>query len=188
MRRKKIRSMISCIMIFSLMLAISPVAFSDCLGAYNEVSNFPQASYGSYGKNVKVIQRFLCKYKQGWASEIALAGGIDGAFGDTTRRLVRSFQEDRSIGVDGAVGPYTWSQIGALTYEQTFQYPSSSSQTHKGNNLTNIYCYSSYNNIWIYHHLSEGVIHFYDNGGNSLYADEFHYCLTGSYDFDNGYG
>ena len=111
MRSKKIRSMISCLMIIFLMLAISPVAFSDCLGAYNEVSSFPQASYGSNGKNVKVVQRFLGKYKQGWESDIALAGGIDGAFGNTTYLLVRSFQEDRGLGVDGVVGPNTWSQI-----------------------------------------------------------------------------
>ena len=87
MRRKKTKSILCYIVIIPLILAISPVAFSDCLGAYYEVSSFPQALYGSNGNKVKVVQRFLCNYKQGWASEIALAGGIDGSFGNTTYLL-----------------------------------------------------------------------------------------------------
>ncbi|MEV0252623.1 peptidoglycan-binding domain-containing protein [Nocardia sp. NPDC050712] len=39
--------------------------------------------------------------------------GVDGKFGDQTRRHVEAFQRRLSIGIDGKVGPQTWGAIQA---------------------------------------------------------------------------
>ena len=175
------------LLVLALLVCVSPASFAVCYGAYEEVPNFPQVQNGLYGNTVKVVQRFLCRYKNGWAASIALAGGVDGYFGYTTKFYVKAFQEDRGLEQDGVVGHDTWTHIRYFTYESTTQYPSQATQNHFGDNLTNYYCYYHNYNIWKFRHLSEGIIHFFDNGGNSLPDDEFHYCYAYIYDFDDGY-
>jgi peptidoglycan hydrolase-like protein with peptidoglycan-binding domain len=41
-------------------------------------------------------------------------GGVDGIFGAGTESAVRRFQGERSLTVDGVVGPRTWDEINAL--------------------------------------------------------------------------
>ena len=57
-------------------------------------------AYGSTGTCVRVLQTNL--------------GGltVDGSYGAATRTRVRHFQTDTGLGVDGRVGPQTWSKLG----------------------------------------------------------------------------
>lgn len=58
---------------------------------------------GSKGEPVRTMQRRLLA--RGWNI------GVDGEFGPQTERIVRGFQKDKGLVVDGEVGPVTW---GAL--------------------------------------------------------------------------
>ncbi|MDO8885645.1 N-acetylmuramoyl-L-alanine amidase [Candidatus Oleimmundimicrobium sp.] len=66
---------------------------------------------GSKGKGVKDIQ-----------AKLALLGynfgptGVDGAFGDCTDMVVKQFQQDRGLIVDGIVGEDTWRELVEATY------------------------------------------------------------------------
>lgn len=64
----------------------------------------PVLRTGSVGADVEVLQRRL--------TELGFAPGqVDGRFGTRTRTAVVDFQERRGLGVDGIVGPQTWSAL-----------------------------------------------------------------------------
>jgi peptidoglycan hydrolase-like protein with peptidoglycan-binding domain len=44
-------------------------------------------------------------------------GGVDGRYGTQTQAAVKKLQQQYSIGVDGVVGPQTWSVIDSLENE-----------------------------------------------------------------------
>lgn len=59
--------------------------------------------WGSRGDDVVLVQRRLTQL--GWSLT------DDGIFGTYTRSAVRSFQQTRSLYVDGVVGPNTWKKL-----------------------------------------------------------------------------
>ena len=61
---------------------------------------------GGKGESVKALQILLIGNGFSCGSY-----GADGAFGDATENAVRKFQKAKSIGVDGIVGPATWSAL-----------------------------------------------------------------------------
>jgi peptidoglycan hydrolase-like protein with peptidoglycan-binding domain len=70
------------------------------------VAAWPTIKYGSYGSVVTYLQQRL----------IALhydVGSVDGAFGYNTLHGVYAFQKVQGIGVDGVVGPATWSRLAS---------------------------------------------------------------------------
>lgn len=56
-----------------------------------------------YNKHVELFQREL--RQRGWTI------GVDGKFGEKTGRVVRAFQKQKKLKVDGHVGPITWKAI-----------------------------------------------------------------------------
>jgi peptidoglycan hydrolase-like protein with peptidoglycan-binding domain len=62
-----------------------------------------QVSTGSTGDAVSAVQSQIHS-RSGWLT-------IDGIFGSDTESAVRFFQQDTGIGVDGIVGPITWSTL-----------------------------------------------------------------------------
>jgi peptidoglycan hydrolase-like protein with peptidoglycan-binding domain len=80
------------------------------LPAYREAS--PTLSNGAIGPVVGWLQLILSGVdRQGTALHVdwtAYSGPIDGQFGSVTEASVRSFQETRSLTVDGVVGDETW--------------------------------------------------------------------------------
>ena len=63
----------------------------------------PTLSQGSQGDGVEVLQRLL-----GYRGYSVV---VDGDFGPQTDAVVRAFQAERGIPVDGLVGPVTWSTL-----------------------------------------------------------------------------
>jgi peptidoglycan hydrolase-like protein with peptidoglycan-binding domain len=66
-------------------------------------SMLPKLEKGSSGDAVAALQHLLS------ARGYALV--VDGDFGKQTDRVVREFQRDRGLAVDGIVGPITWSAL-----------------------------------------------------------------------------
>lgn len=95
-RSRAVAALISAIAVVAASLAVlvvspAPANATSCYGTY--------LSVGSSGTCVKVLQR-----KIGYLS-------VDGSYGDRTAKRVRAFQRDTGLGVDGKVGPATWSKI-----------------------------------------------------------------------------
>src|SRR5919204_469600 len=67
----------------------------------------PTIQQGSTGNDVRRLQRIFVMMK-----ELDFTG-IDGIFGPQTDALVRSFQQDNGLVVDGIVGPATWAKLPA---------------------------------------------------------------------------
>lgn len=67
----------------------------------------PVLKMGSFGNNVKLLQQLLCirKYMSN--------DDIDGDFGKVTFRIVKQFQADNKLDVDGIVGRATWKALRA---------------------------------------------------------------------------
>jgi hypothetical protein len=78
----------------------------------NKAPKFPLAASAYFGKstkynaNVKQAQRRL--ELRGW--DLGKAGA-DGYFGDRTDEVVRQFQKEKHLTVDGKIGPATWRAI-----------------------------------------------------------------------------
>ncbi|WP_428957276.1 N-acetylmuramoyl-L-alanine amidase [Streptomyces sp. cg35] len=66
----------------------------------------PVLGQGSTGAAVERLQRAL-------TAALGRTVSADGAFGAGTAQAVRDFQSSRSLGVDGQVGPATWSALQA---------------------------------------------------------------------------
>lgn len=62
---------------------------------------------GSKGKDVKALQTLLNGYNFN-------CGKVDGDFGSQTDNAVRAYQKAKGLGVDGSVGPATWSALLGL--------------------------------------------------------------------------
>jgi peptidoglycan hydrolase-like protein with peptidoglycan-binding domain len=60
---------------------------------------------GSTGEAVRAVQ-YLLRNKHGY-NEV----NVDGIFGPITDAAVEDFQGDEGLGVDGIVGPQTWSAL-----------------------------------------------------------------------------
>lgn len=60
-------------------------------------------SKGSRGSNVSAVQDRL--RNRGWSIS------VDGIFGNQTDKVVRAFQKDKGLKVDGIVGPKTWDAL-----------------------------------------------------------------------------
>ena len=65
--------------------------------------SLPTLRFGNSGTSVRILQRLLVS--NGYAIQ------VDGAFGPLTETAVKAFQNRRSVGVDGIVGPVTWQQL-----------------------------------------------------------------------------
>jgi peptidoglycan hydrolase-like protein with peptidoglycan-binding domain len=61
---------------------------------------------GSQGDDVKRVQRYFVR------ARILDPTHLDGDFGPETDGLVRGFQQDNGLVVDGIVGPQTWAALG----------------------------------------------------------------------------
>jgi len=61
---------------------------------------------GKRGDEVKMLQQLLIK-------KGCNPGLVDGIFGTKTEKAVKEFQTKENIGVDGIVGPITWSRLEA---------------------------------------------------------------------------
>jgi len=69
---------------------------------------------GSTGDDVRYCQEILNNL--GYDT-----GGIDGKFGEKTRKAVMAFQQTHDLGVDGVVGPMTWEKLEAANDGSTEQ-------------------------------------------------------------------
>jgi peptidoglycan hydrolase-like protein with peptidoglycan-binding domain len=68
---------------------------------------------GSVDAHTRLIQQRLNQFARG-RGHAALDGRlltVDGEFGPQTERVVRSFQRNRGMEVDGVVGPRTWTRM-----------------------------------------------------------------------------
>lgn len=73
-------------------------------GTPNDVPEFPGTTRrGSRGDAVLQVQQRL--HDRGWTI------GVDGDFGPQTDHVVRGFQADKGLEVDGIVGPITWTTL-----------------------------------------------------------------------------
>ena len=68
-----------------------------------QISPFPLVRRGSRIFPVRPLQQLLCA--RGHAVH------VDGIFGPATESAVEDFQQDAGLGVDGVVGPNTWSRL-----------------------------------------------------------------------------
>jgi peptidoglycan hydrolase-like protein with peptidoglycan-binding domain len=68
-----------------------------------QISSFPLVRRGSRIFPVRPLQQLLCA--RGHSID------VDGNFGPRTQSAVEAFQRDAGIGVDGVVGPNTWSHL-----------------------------------------------------------------------------
>jgi lysozyme len=69
---------------------------------------WPTISWGSTGPAVKQAQCYLNDSLKPWLHTPLV---VDGQFGPKTDAAVRTFQGCAGIGVDGIVGPVTWSKL-----------------------------------------------------------------------------
>lgn len=73
---------------------------------YGPESKNPKNHSGYYAKDRAGIKQFQNKLKsRGWKIS------ADGFYGPNTKKIVRQFQAEKRIGVDGGVGAVTWSKI-----------------------------------------------------------------------------
>lgn len=74
----------------------------------------PVLQRGAEGNAVRALQMILTMGAPGlWGTD---PQGVDGEFGPDTEASVRAFQQWARIGVDGIVGPQTWSVANALEF------------------------------------------------------------------------
>lgn len=65
--------------------------------------SWPVQRQGNSGEDVRTLQYLL--------DEHGATVGVDGIFGRTTREVVRVFQADHNLAVDGIVGDATWAEL-----------------------------------------------------------------------------
>lgn len=91
-------------------------AVGTVLCAYEKYDSkdFPTVSIGKNNRSVyaELLQRLLVYLKYGDATD------IDGIFGNGTDTMVRKFQKDYGLTVDGIVGQGTWGKLMAIIHGQ----------------------------------------------------------------------
>ncbi|MCP2167768.1 glycoside hydrolase domain-containing protein [Goodfellowiella coeruleoviolacea] len=87
-------------------LAATGVVDARTWTALLSTGDTPLLKQGSTGAAVSRLQRAL-------TAALGTALGIDGDFGPNTDKAVRDYQGSRGLGVDGVVGPATWSALQA---------------------------------------------------------------------------
>jgi peptidoglycan hydrolase-like protein with peptidoglycan-binding domain len=85
--------------------AAAPTAASQPVAA-STVAARPTIKYGSRGSAVTYLQQRLIALRYD-------VGSVDGVFGSNTLHAVYAFQKVQGIGVDGVVGPTTWSRLAS---------------------------------------------------------------------------
>jgi hypothetical protein len=90
----------------SLAIGLVPAATGSqqALAATTLTTTWPTLRYGSRGSAVVYLQQRLT----GLHYDV---GGVDGIFGYNTLHAVYAFQKVQRIGIDGIVGPITWSKL-----------------------------------------------------------------------------
>ena len=91
---------------------INLTSTSDIRSAKSSYPGTP-LSLGSSGEDVLVIQQQLMRIRDNYPA-IPLIPTIDGNFGSSTDRAVRTFQEIFDLAVDGVVGKSTWYRISYI--------------------------------------------------------------------------
>jgi peptidoglycan hydrolase-like protein with peptidoglycan-binding domain len=86
--------------------AAAATATSSRLVAASAAAARPTIKYGSHGSAVTYLQQRLTALRYD-------AGSVDGVFGSNTLHGVYAFQKVQGIGVDGVVGPATWSRLAS---------------------------------------------------------------------------
>jgi peptidoglycan hydrolase-like protein with peptidoglycan-binding domain len=98
--------------ILSLTLALVPIpAAAGAAGTgqamtVSTVATRPTLRYGSRGTHVIYLQQRLTALRYD-------VGPVDGSFGASTLHGVYAFQKVQGIGVDGVIGPITWSRLAS---------------------------------------------------------------------------
>lgn len=83
-------------------------------------TNYPTIARGSTGNYVKMAQQKLIE--KGYPLSIY---GADGIFGSETEQIVRNFQRDNNLVVDGIIGKNTWEKLGLTSNNMPSTYPGS---------------------------------------------------------------
>lgn len=80
--------------------------------------NFRVVGYNhqTSGSVVRGLQSFLYATKHSNADKIQQSGGIDGIFGQTTYSILRNFQAENNLAVDGVAGAATWRKYKQLSW------------------------------------------------------------------------
>lgn len=86
-------------------VAAAPATASRPVAA-SAVAAWPTIKYGSHGSAVTYLQQRLIALRYD-------VGAVDGVFGYNTLHGVYAFQKVQGIGVDGVVGPATWSRLAS---------------------------------------------------------------------------
>ena len=148
--------------ILVLSLSVSLFAFSASAANIPHISSFPEVFSGCihYGYT-KALQRFLMCLSPSNEARILASGGIDGIFGQVTYDLAVAYQDSRDLDADGAVGPYTWSQIASdLVYNGV-------------DSLGQVYMYSV-NKVWFKGSKSGRIAYYIFESNYRIASDEFH--------------
>ena len=105
-----------------LIVFITLAACSDSLGpdevdppgelATQACGGYPLLKLNDRGAYVRYAQEQLMGQDDDVAKHIGNSGGVDGIFGDGTRKAVRVFQKKKGLKVDGKIGDDTWAKLG----------------------------------------------------------------------------
>jgi hypothetical protein len=94
----------------SLAIGLIPAGASigsqQALAATTLTTSWPTLRYGARGSAVVYLQQRLTSLRYD-------VGGVDGIFGYNTLHAVYAFQKVQRIGIDGIVGPITWSKLAS---------------------------------------------------------------------------
>jgi peptidoglycan hydrolase-like protein with peptidoglycan-binding domain len=86
---------------------VGPATWGLLLGSHGHEQQIPRfpgpLRRGSAGGAVRTLQQRL--KDRGWSL------GVDGSYGPSTESVVRAFQKDKGLHVDGVVGPRTWAAL-----------------------------------------------------------------------------
>lgn len=88
-------------------LAVDGIVGQNTWRTLLTLAPYPTLRQGSRGAYVRFLQMLL-------ESNQIPVGGVDGIFGANTLQAVRTFQQNRSLAVDGIVGPNTWNALARI--------------------------------------------------------------------------
>ena len=172
------KKLLSFIIVFSIVMSIPAFSYAQtrqCDYIYLAFQNFPTVQPGASGDRVKAVQRFFTCLSGYARSEILNSGGIDGAYGPTSQRLVREFQSAQGITVSGTVNSTTWDKISFYTYD------TDGSWNPDGYVAANYYCESTYvgSRILYYNLIDQWYYTFFacDINGNKVGSSFYSFFL-----------